>query len=99
VVVKPSPKVALFLKSEVHAWWLNILARRDAEHRNALQTEMARAAETDAESHARLISQITEADARRDDKPRKGGAGISGSRTAKRWAMVAAAASSLSNTP
>ena len=32
---------------------------------------MARAAETDAESHARLISQITEADARRDDKPRK----------------------------
>jgi hypothetical protein len=27
---KPSPKVALFLKTEVHAWWLSILAKRDA---------------------------------------------------------------------
>jgi predicted DNA-binding transcriptional regulator AlpA len=71
--VKPSPKVALFLKSEVHAWWLDILARRDAEHRNACkQIEMAQAAEIDAERHARLISQTTETDARRDDKPRKG---------------------------
>jgi hypothetical protein len=32
---KPSPKVALFLKAEVHAWWLDVLAKRDAQHRNA----------------------------------------------------------------
>ena len=72
---KPSPKVALFLKTEVHAWWLAILAKRDAEHLNSntcKQIEMARAVECDARRHARLISQASETDAGRDDKPRKG---------------------------
>jgi hypothetical protein len=70
---KPGPKVALFLKTEVHAWWQAILAKRDAEHPNACKhIEPAQAAETDAVSHARLISQATETDAGRDDKPRKG---------------------------
>jgi len=68
---KPSPKVALFLKTEVHAWWLAILAKRDAEHA-CKHIEPAQAAETDAVSHARLISQGTSRDDKRDDKPRKG---------------------------
>ena len=68
---KPSPKVALFLKTEVHAWWLAILAKRDAEHA-CKHIEPAQAAETDAVSHARLISQGTARDDKRDDKPRKG---------------------------
>ena len=38
---KPSPKVALFLKAEVHAWWLDILAKRDAERRTACKERPA----------------------------------------------------------
>jgi hypothetical protein len=45
--VKPSPKVALFLKTEVHAWWLDILARRDAERRTACNEQPALDAEQD----------------------------------------------------
>ena len=45
---KPSPKVALFLKTEVHAWWMNILARRDAEHSNACNERSAQETEQGA---------------------------------------------------
>jgi hypothetical protein len=68
---KPSPKVALSLKTEVHAWWLAILAKRDAELA-CKHIEPAQAAEADAVCHARLISQGMSRDAKRDDKPRKG---------------------------
>jgi hypothetical protein len=47
---KPSPKVALFLKSEVHAWWLDILAKRDTAHRP--QIEMAQTVERDVKRRA-----------------------------------------------
>jgi hypothetical protein len=73
--IKPSRKVALFLKSEVTEWLMGLVAKRDAEHehRDACKlAEMAPMAEGDAKRHSHLIVQGTARDAKRDDRPRKG---------------------------
>jgi predicted DNA-binding transcriptional regulator AlpA len=50
--IKPSRKVALFLRSEVIEWLLGLVAKRDAKHPNACKLiEMAQTAESDAKRH------------------------------------------------
>ena len=64
--IKPSRKVALFLKSEVIEWLMALVAKRDTEHEHRNVCKMAPIAEGERRAH--LIAQGTA----RDVTPQKG---------------------------
>jgi hypothetical protein len=70
--IKPSRKVALFLKSEVIEWLMELVAKRDIDHELGNACKTPPMAENDAKRDAHLISQGTARNTKRDDKPRSG---------------------------